>query len=88
MGFLQSIISGEKMAKVNLFISYSHKDSEGRQELEKWLQTLSDNGLVDTWCDQNIFAGADLEEKIFKKIDESNIIILLLSQNSVNHRLR
>ena len=55
------------MAKINFFISYSHDDTSGREELEKWLKTLQNNDLIDTWCDKNIFPGEYFEEKFLKK---------------------
>lgn len=68
------------MAKINFFISYSHDDTSGREELEKWLKTLQNNDLIDTWCDKNIFPGEYFEEKIFKEIASADVTVGLLSQ--------
>ena len=69
------------MTHYQLFISYCHKDIEYRQELEKWLMNLSDIGLIDEWHDGNLHGGDQLMEKISKKIEEADIILLLLSQD-------
>lgn len=69
------------MNKIQVFISYSHKDDDSRKELEKWLVALKDNGMIDSWSDVNIIPGDKLMSKISKKMDEADIIVLLLSQD-------
>jgi hypothetical protein len=69
------------MTHFQLFISYCHKDNEYRQELEKWLVNLSDSGLIEKWHDGDLCGGDHLMEKIFKKMEEAEIILLLLSQD-------
>jgi len=69
------------MNKIQVFISYSHKDDDSRKELEKWLVALKDNGMIDSWSDVNIIPGDRLMNKISKKMDEADIIVLLLSQD-------
>jgi hypothetical protein len=69
------------MNKVQVFISYSHKDNSARQEFEKWLVALKDNGMIASWSDINLIPGDKLMSKISKKMDEADIIVLLLSQD-------
>ena len=42
--------------KIKLFYSYSHKDAKYREELEKHLTILRDNGLIEEWHDGKIEA--------------------------------
>jgi hypothetical protein len=69
------------MKSVSLFVSYCHKDDDLRQELEKWLTNLRDNGIIKDWYDGNLVAGDRLTKKISRKMDEAEIFLLLLSQN-------
>lgn len=72
---------GGKMKKLQLFISYSHKDDTYRLELDKWLVNLKEKGLIESWHDGNLLPGDPLVSKIYQKIDEADIILLLLSQD-------
>jgi hypothetical protein len=69
--------------KIKLFYSYSHEDETDRDELEKHLTTLKDNGLIDEWHDRKINAGDKWEEKISEEMDKANIILLLFSTNFI-----
>ena len=69
------------MKKLKVFVSYSHKDDCSRQELDKWLIALKDKGLVDSWFDGNMIPGDRLMRKITQKMDEADVIALLLSQD-------
>jgi hypothetical protein len=69
------------MISFPLFISYSHKDKVLRQELEKWLTNLRDDGVINEWCDGHLNPGDHLITKIAQKMDEAQIILLLVSQN-------
>jgi hypothetical protein len=69
--------------KIKLFYSYSHKDETDRDELEKHLATLKNNGLIDEWHDRKINAGDKWEEKISEEMDKANIILLLFSANFI-----
>jgi len=69
--------------KIKLFYSYSHKDENDRDELEKHLTTLKNNGLIDQWHDRKITAGDKWEEKIDNKMEEAHIILLLFSPDFI-----
>lgn len=73
---------GEKM-KIKLFYSYSHKDETDRDELEKHLTILKNNGLIDDWHDRKIIAGAEWEEKIDNEMNDAHIIFLLFSADFI-----
>lgn len=40
----------------NVFLSYSHRDEELRDELEKHLTVLRRQGVIETWHDRRIKA--------------------------------
>lgn len=65
------------MAK--LFFSYSHKDEALRDELETHLSMLKRQGIIETWHDRRIGAGKELSKEIDKNLEESDVILLLVS---------
>ncbi|NFA44270.1 toll/interleukin-1 receptor domain-containing protein [Clostridium botulinum] len=65
--------------QIKLFFSYSHKDEELRDELEKHLIMLKRQGVISTWYDRKIDAGSVLDKEIDDNLKDSNIILLLVS---------
>ncbi len=65
------------MAK--LFLSYSHQDEEFRKQLETHLALLKRQGVIDIWHDRRIEAGQNIHTSIDQNIDDSEIILLLVS---------
>lgn len=62
-----------------IFYCYSHKDEELRDRLEIHLKMLERQNLIKNWHDRKIILGKDWSREISKKLDESDIILLLLS---------
>lgn len=62
-----------------LFFSYSHRDSEFRDELEIHLAALKREGVIQTWHDRRIGAGKEFENEISQNLQEADIILLLVS---------
>jgi tetratricopeptide (TPR) repeat protein len=62
------------------FICYSSKDYKWRTELESTLTILQDRGIISVWYDRMVSAGDDWDEEIQKKLDESEIILFLISR--------
>jgi len=78
-----SLIKGENhlyMFKNKIFISYSRKDVDFKDELKKHLNILSQFDITDNWSCEEITLG-NWNEQIQKELDESNIIIYMLSAN-------
>ena len=71
------------MTKIKLFYSYSHKDKDFRDELEKHLTALKDGSLIDEWCDRDIDAGDNWSQEIENNISDSDIILLLFSADFI-----
>ena len=64
---------------VRIFISYSHRDEELRAELDTHLKIFQRLGLIETWHDRQISAGDDWASEISQNLDQSDIILLLIS---------
>lgn len=62
-----------------IFISYSHRDEKWRSELETHLSLLKRQGLISTWHDRRIAGGDDFENEIDININDSDIILLMVS---------
>jgi tetratricopeptide (TPR) repeat protein len=63
----------------SVFISYSHKDEAWKDRLVTHLGVLQREGLLDTWDDRRIGAGANWYEAIQQAIERASIAILLIS---------
>ena len=64
---------------INLFCSYSHKDSDLRIELEKHLAILKRTKVIDSWHDRRIEAGEVIDHAISTHLQNADIILLLVS---------
>ncbi|MBV8128140.1 MAG: TIR domain-containing protein [Planctomycetaceae bacterium] len=64
---------------IRLFYSYSHKDEELRKELEDHLSLLRRQGVISGWHDRMIGAGEEWKGQLDKNLEESQIILLLIS---------
>ncbi len=69
------------MSQSKIFISYSHKDEQYREEFEKHLVMLKRNGHVQTWNDRKILPGQNWVKEISKELESADIIILLVSSD-------
>ncbi|ESA34527.1 tir protein [Leptolyngbya sp. Heron Island J] len=68
---------------VNVFFSYAHKDEDLRDELAKHLKILERQGIIETWYDRDIDAGAERSTEIDKQLTSADIILLLVSSDFV-----
>ncbi len=69
--------------KIKLFYSYSHKDEDYREEMEKHLSTLRNNEFISEWYDRKISAGDEWEETINSEMENADIILLLFSADFI-----
>ena len=67
--------------KLNLFISYSHKDAGFLKDFKKHMAPLETNELIEIWHDKKIKAGKSFRDIIDLKLEDSDIICLLISAN-------
>jgi TIR domain/Effector-associated domain 11 len=68
---------------VKVFISYSKKDNELREELATHLASLRRRNKATIWDDRHIIGGELWDETIKSKLQESNIILFLVSANFI-----
>lgn len=68
-----------KKYPAKIFYCYSHKDEELRDRLEVHLKMLERQNLIRNWHDRKIILGKDWSHEISKKLNDSDIILLLLS---------
>lgn len=64
---------------IEVFYSYSHKDEELRDELEKHLSMLRREGVIQNWHDRKIVAGAKWGGDIDEHLVTADIVFLLVS---------
>ncbi|MGB3309886.1 MAG: toll/interleukin-1 receptor domain-containing protein [Nodosilinea sp.] len=67
-----------------MFISYSHRDEDLKQELEDHLALLKRQDKICPWQDRQIEAGTEWNEQIRAALDEADIILLLVSPRFMN----
>lgn len=64
---------------ITIFISYAHKDTSYKDELQIFLKPYQRNKTIDIWTDKDIVAGQQWNELIKNKLSESEIILFLVS---------
>lgn len=62
-----------------VFISYSHKDEEFKEELLTMLAGLRRQGVIDAWQDRQIEAGDEWNKSIEDAMNECDLALLLVS---------
>ena len=68
---------------MNLFISYSHVDESHKDRLNTHLSTLKRNNVINAWTDNMIMPGQEWGEEINRNLEESEIILLLISPDFI-----
>lgn len=63
----------------SLFFSYCHADEALRDQLEKHLAVLKNQGIIHAWHDRRIGAGQEIDQQIDQHIETDDIILLLVS---------
>ncbi len=71
---------------VDVFISYAHEDEEWREKLNKHLQPLKRQGLINPWHDRKITAGSEWARAIDENLASADIILLLISASNSHLR--
>jgi hypothetical protein len=68
-----------KTVPVRVFISYAHKDEKLKDELLEHLSGLKKNEIISDWTDREILAGERWEERIKENLEDSRLILFLVS---------
>jgi predicted nucleotide-binding protein len=66
-----------------VFISYSHEDANWHKRLQEHLEPLKRQGVV-FWDDSHVAVGSAWEREIAKKLEESQVVLLLISPSFVS----
>jgi hypothetical protein len=64
---------------IHLFYSYAHSDISLRNELEKHLSLLRQQGHIAQWYDRDISAGMGWRDQINSNLERADIVLLLIS---------
>lgn len=64
---------------LKIFISYSHKDEDLKNELEKHLAGLKREKLIESWHFRMIMPGTEWGKEIDEHLEKAHIILLLIS---------
>jgi hypothetical protein len=67
-----------------VFISSAHEDLSYLKELEKHLANLEKQGKIASWYDGDITPGTEWESQIMERLNNSQIILLLVSADFIN----
>ena len=68
---------------LKIFITYSHKNTEAKDELITWLAVLKSEGLISIWHDNEILPGDKWRDTIFDNLTDSDILLYLTSVHSL-----
>ncbi|MFN0122712.1 MAG: TIR domain-containing protein [Blastocatellia bacterium] len=68
---------------IQIFISYSHEDEKLREKLSAHLAAFKRRGLISEWHDRMIPAGGDWAREIDERLNQSRIILLLISSDFI-----
>jgi hypothetical protein len=68
-----------KPTPLSVFCCYAHQDEDLRQKLDKHLQRLVQDGLIQIWSDKRIVPGESWPTKISESLEHADIILPLVS---------
>jgi len=74
---------GTDTSSTDIFIMYSNKDIEYAREIYHHLNILERNKLCHIWFDEKLFPGDEWQKEIINRINDSDIILILLSPNFI-----
>lgn len=69
---------------MNAFISYSHQDKNYLDLLHKHLSQLTREELINTWTDEEIKAGSNIDQGVSKSLQNAKLFLALLSPDYID----
>jgi hypothetical protein len=69
---------------IKIFFCYAHEDEALLIRLKSHLKPLERQGIIETWYDREIGAGAEWEKEISQRLSTAQIILLLVSPDFMN----
>lgn len=73
----------EVVQKLEVFLSYSHKDEKLCNELIKHLSILERQGTISAWYDRQIMPGSEWKNEINQHLVDAEIALLLISPDFI-----
>ena len=71
---------GNRMSEpLKVFITYSHKDTDDREELRRRLAVMEQQGIITLWDDNEILPGDEWYKDISNNLTDSDILLYLVS---------
>lgn len=74
-------VQGKQQFKI--FLSYSHKDEDLKEQLDVHFSGLRRSGKIATWNDRKILAGTDWDDTIKEELHSADIILFLISAHFI-----
>lgn len=69
---------------VKILFCYAHEDEQHFMKLKAQLSPLQHSSQIDTYCDRDINIGDDREQVINMHLNQSQIVVLLISPDFIN----
>jgi len=69
---------------VKVFVSYSRKDKEYKEELLEFLAPMRRNDIIQLWNDKDIVPGEQWEDELLERLTTADIVIFLVSPSLLN----
>ena len=73
----------QQKEQINIFIAYSRSDIAYLQKIRKYLKTFERKKEITIWYDGEIIAGEFWDKTITKKLENADMILLLVSADSL-----
>ena len=73
----------QQKEQINIFIAYSRTDIAYLQKIRKYLKTFERKKDIKIWYDGEIIAGEFWDKTITKKLENADMILLLVSADSL-----
>jgi hypothetical protein len=83
-GFVPFLPKEDLISQPLVFISYAQEDEEEKEALFTHLGTLQREGLIRTWSNDQISAGADWKDSTHQAISQAKVAVLLITANFLN----
>ena len=76
-------VLGKAEPEILVFVSYSHKDDDLREQLGTHLKIFQRQGLIRLWHDRLITASQEWQDHIDENLERADIILLLVSADFI-----